>query len=131
MNETNNKTVTKNCLYCGKVIHGRSDKMFCDDRCRNNYYYKVNSESKAFVRAVNSKLGKNRSIIKMLNKGCRTVVTKSRLEELGFDFQHITGIYKTKKNDIYRLVYDQAYCLKDDGTVVLIVFYKDAQSIIS
>ncbi len=131
MNETNSKTVSKNCLYCGKVIHGRSDKKFCDDRCRNNYYYKVNNESKAFVRAVNNKLVKNRSIIKSLNKGGRIVVSKTVLEEQGFDFQYITGIHKTKKNDTYYLVYDQAYCVRDDGNVVLIVFYRDAQSIIS
>ncbi|WP_316831740.1 hypothetical protein [Pedobacter aquatilis] len=27
----------KNCSYCGKVLHGRSDQRFCNDGCRNNF----------------------------------------------------------------------------------------------
>ena len=28
----------KICHYCGAELKGRSDKKFCDDYCRNNYY---------------------------------------------------------------------------------------------
>lgn len=28
------------CGYCGDVLRGRSDKLFCDDRCRNQHHNK-------------------------------------------------------------------------------------------
>lgn len=31
------KETIKKCLWCEKVINGRSDKKYCDDSCRNNY----------------------------------------------------------------------------------------------
>ena len=119
------------CPYCDKEISGRSDKVFCDDKCRNNYYYKVNSERKAFIRNVNKKLLKNRGILRTLNPSGRVYVVKKTLEELGFDFDCFTGIYKTKKGKEFRLVYDQAFCLEENDTVCLLVFYRDAESVVS
>ena len=119
------------CLYCNNELSGRTDKMFCDDRCRNNYYYKVNSEQKTFIRKINKTLLKNRGILRTLNPYGRPSVTKACLEELGFDFNCFTSIHKTRKNRDYYLVYDQAYSIEPDGErVSLIVFYRDAQSII-
>ncbi|MDY6436649.1 MAG: hypothetical protein SPK72_03690 [Bacteroidales bacterium] len=115
----------KRCPFCNKPIEGRSDKVFCDDRCRNNYYYRVNSEQKSFIRDINSKLLKNRGILRSINSNGRDSVPKSFLEEEGFDFQCFTGIYKTKKGKDYYLVYDQAYSVGDDGRVQLVVFYRN------
>ena len=27
----------KSCLHCNRPLHGRADKKYCDDACRNNY----------------------------------------------------------------------------------------------
>lgn len=105
---------------------GRSDKVFCDDRCRNNYYYKVNNEQKNYIREINGKLLKNRGILRTLNPYGRTSVPKNYLEAQGFDFQCFTGIYKTKKGKDYFLVYDQAYSVDEEDRVQLVVFYRDA-----
>ena len=129
MNETDNKP--KKCLYCNKIIIGRTDKVFCDDKCRNNYYYVVNSEQKTYIRTVNKVLLKNRGILRTVNPSGRTSVPKRYLEELGFDFNCFTGIHKTKKGRLYYLVYDQAFSFDDDERVSLVVFYRDAQAIVS
>ena len=117
------------CPYCDREISGRTDKVFCDDKCRNNYYYKVNSERKTFIRNVNKKLLKNRGILRTLNPSGRTYVAKKTLEELGFDFNCFTGVYKTRKGKDYYLVYDQAFSFDDDERVSLVVFYSDAKSV--
>ena len=129
MNETNQK-ISKRCPYCNKIITGRTDKVFCDDRCRNNFYYEINNEQKTFIRNINKILLKNRGILRTVNPSGRTSVPKRYLEELGFDFNCFTGIHKTKKGKLYYLVYDQAYSFDDDESVTLVVFYRNAQSVV-
>ncbi|MBO2522830.1 MAG: hypothetical protein CW336_03085 [Bacteroidetes bacterium] len=100
--------------------------MFCDDRCRNNYYYKVNSEQKSYIRYINKILLKNRGILRTVNPYGRKLVSKRSLEELGFDFNCYTSVYKTRKGKEYYLVYDQAYSFDDPENLTLLVFYRDA-----
>lgn len=130
MNETDIRRTIKKCPYCNKVISGRADKVFCDDKCRNNFYYVVNSEQKTFIRKINKTLLKNRGILRSINPSGRTSVSKSYLEELGFDFNCFTSIHITKKGRPYYLVYDQAYSPDDNETVSLVVFYRDAQPVV-
>lgn len=125
MNETNQKN-NKRCPYCNHLISGRTDKVFCDDRCRNNYYYKVNSEQKTFIRNVNKILLKNRGILRTVNPCGRKTVSKKYLDEHGFDFERFTSIYRTRKGKDYYLVYDQAYSFEEPDNVTLLVFYRDA-----
>lgn len=126
MNETNFKRNANRCPYCNRIIEGRTDKMFCDDRCRNNYYYKVNSEQKSYIRYINKILLKNRGILRTVNPYGRKLVSKRSLEELGFDFNCYTSVYKTRKGKEYYLVYDQAYSFDDPENLTLLVFYRDA-----
>lgn len=125
MNETDGRRKSKKCPYCNKKIAGRTDKMFCDDKCRNNFYYRVNNEQKAYIRKINKVLLKNRGILRTVNPAGRTSVPKRYLDELGFDFDCFTSVYKTKKGKEYYLVYDQAYCVDDQERVQLVVFYRD------
>ena len=120
----------KRCPNCNKIITGRTDKVFCDDKCRNNFYYKFNSEQKTFIRSVNKKLLKNRGIMRAINPSGRTSVPKNYLEEQGFDFSFFTGIHITKKGRPYYLVYDQAFSFDDDDRVSLVVFYNETQAVV-
>lgn len=120
----------KRCPNCNKIITGRTDKVFCDDKCRNNFYYKFNSEQKTFIRSVNKKLLKNRGIMRAINPSGRTSVPKHYLEEQGFDFSFFTGIHITKKGRPYYLVYDQAFSFDEDDRVSLVVFYNETQTVV-
>ncbi|MBQ7532093.1 MAG: hypothetical protein IJT45_00140 [Bacteroidales bacterium] len=120
----------KRCPNCNKIITGRTDKVFCDDKCRNNFYYKFNSEQKTFIRSVNKKLLKNRGIMRAINPSGRTSVPKHYLEEQGFDFSFFTGIHITKKGRPYYLVYDQAFSFDEDDRVSLVVFYNETQAVV-
>ena len=119
------ETVEKRCLYCNNPLSGRADKIFCDDRCRNNYYYKVNNGRKEYIRNINKILLKNRGILKAVNPSGRTSVSKQYLEMLGFDFRYFTGTHTTKKGRLYYLVYDQAYSINDNDMVTLVVFHRE------
>ena len=119
------ETVEKRCLYCNNPLSGRADKIFCDDRCRNNYYYKVNSEPKEYIRNINKILLKNRGILKVLNPSSRTSVSRQDLDKLGFDFSHFTGTHITKKGRLYYLVYDHAYNIDEQDRVSLVVFHRE------
>ena len=90
----------------------------------------VNCEQNAYIRAVNKRLLKNRGILRSINPSGRTSVPKSYLEELDFDFNSFTGMFKTKKGRPYYLVYEQAFSFDDDEKVTLVVFYRDTQTVV-
>jgi len=123
MNGTNNSPVSeKTCPNCGRTISGRANKRYCDDNCRNNYYYKIYSEQLLIIRNVNATLIRNRMILRDLNSFGRKIVPRRDLVEKEFDFNYFTGIRKTKKGKVYYIVYDQAYSVNYDETVDLVTF---------
>lgn len=113
--------MAKNCLECGEKIVGRADKKFCSDYCRNAYNNKLNRDSKNLMRNVHNKLRKNYRILEQLNPSDKTTVTKSQLQNRGFNFTYITSLYTTKKGTLYYFVYDQGYLpLPDSDKIVLV-----------
>jgi hypothetical protein len=65
-------------------------------------------------------LKKNYSILTALNTSGKTKVSRSKLLNEGFDFNHFTGIYETQKGNTYRLCYDEGYLLLGDEAALLI-----------
>lgn len=110
------------CPACGRTITGRANKRYCDDNCRNNYYYHIYNEQLLLVRNVNAVLMRNRMILRTLNPFGKKTVTKQCLVDSDFDFNYFTGIRKTKKGRTYYIVYDQSYALADDNNVDVVAF---------
>lgn len=110
----------RTCLECGDKIQGRSDKKFCNDYCRNSYNNNLNRDSKKIIRNVNNRLRRNYHILSSLNPGDKTTVARSKMIARGFDFEHVTTVYTTKKGSVYRFVYDLGY-LELDNEVIMIV----------
>ena len=110
----------RNCLDCGKVLHGRQDKKFCNDYCRNNYYNRQNREQNALIRKVNAVLRKNRQILKALNPTGKGKVSRDELLVKGFDFHYFTNIYTTRRGSAYYFCYDQGYLPLEDGKYALV-----------
>ena len=108
------------CLDCGAVLHGRSDKKFCDDQCRNNYNNQLNSESYNLVRNINNILKRNRRIMEEFNPTGKTKVTRKKLSAKGFNFDYITSIYQTKTGSTYNFCYEYGYLLLDNDEVLLV-----------
>lgn len=110
----------KQCLECGTLIIGRSDKKFCNDYCRNAFNNKVNKDSKNLIRNTNNRLRKNHKILSELNTSGKTKTTRTRLIDHNFDFNTFTSIYTTKTGNVYYYVYNQGYLKLENDYFLLI-----------
>jgi len=112
----------KNCLSCQKVLHGRTDKKFCNDYCRNTYNNRLKTINNNYVRNVNNALLKNRRILESLLpvEEEMSKTTKSKLLQLGFQFRYITHTYANKKGNTYFFCYEYGYLpLENDWYLVV------------
>lgn len=109
------------CLECLDIIHGRVDKKFCCDQCRNCYNNRNNSNVNSQVRRVNHILRKNRRIMAELNPDGKRTLNVLALAEEGFNFHYFTNIYRTKKGAEYFFCYDQGYIKLDEHYCMLVV----------
>ena len=100
----------KQCLSCGKTLHGRADKKFCNDYCRNAFNNNLKSASSAVVRNINNVLLKNRRILEaVLGQEEMQKVSKEKLLQQGFQFRHLTHTYTNKKGNVYNFCYEYGY----------------------
>ncbi len=111
----------KNCLECEEPLKGRIDKKFCSDYCRNTYNNKINKDSKNLVRNVNNRLRKNYKILSELNTKGKTKVSRTKLDDKGFDFNFFTSTYTTKTGNEYFYLYDQGYLVLENEYYLLII----------
>lgn len=110
----------KQCLECGRELFGRADKKFCSDACRSAYNNKASGNSDKYIRKVNRKLKRNRSILELLNPEGKTKTHKERLLREGFDFDYFTNTYITKDQKEYRFCYDQGYLMLGNDFILLV-----------
>ncbi|MDC6383867.1 hypothetical protein D2V93_15860 [Flagellimonas taeanensis] len=111
----------RECLECGTKLLGRIDQKYCSDHCRNAYNNRLNRDSKNLLRNINNKLRKNYRILGSfpLKEG-KAKTTKMRLLDKGFDFEHITNLYTTKKGSTYYFVYDMGYLPLDNDYYMIV-----------
>jgi predicted nucleic acid-binding Zn ribbon protein len=111
----------KECLACGKTLHGRADKKFCNDYCRNAYNNHLKSVNSPIIRAINNALLKNRRILEtVLGEEEMQKTTKDKLLQLGFQIKYSTHTYTNKKGNVYFFCYEYGY-LPLDGDCYLVV----------
>ena len=97
----------KVCLQCQKPIHGRADKKFCDNQCRNEHNNTQNGVSNNYIRKVNRTIKKNRTILEELCPTDKSIkVRKTELSRLGFSFAFFTNTYTTKAEKTYYFCYE-------------------------
>jgi hypothetical protein len=108
------------CLDCGTVLHGRADKKFCNDLCRNNYNNQLNSNSYNIVRNINNILRRNRRIMEELNPNGKTKTTRKKLALKGFDFEYHTRTYETQNGKTYYFCYEYGYLPLEADEVLLV-----------
>lgn len=112
--------MSKECLECSDSFKGRSDKKFCSDSCRNAYNNRVNNYTNNTIKKVNHILRRNRRILEELNPTGKNTVHGSRLREMGFDFNYLTNVYRTKAGKAYVFCYEQGYLKLDNDFYTLV-----------
>jgi predicted nucleic acid-binding Zn ribbon protein len=110
----------KTCLDCGNPIHGRADKKFCNDLCRNNYNNQLNSNSYNLVRNINNILKRNRRILEELNPTGKTKTTMAKMAAKGFNFKYLTNKYDTQNGKTYHFCYEYGYLPLENDEVLLV-----------
>ncbi len=111
----------RKCLECGDALHGRTDKKFCSDACRNAHNNRLKSVAgDLLVRRINGILKKNRNIMAALNPDGKITVHKSRLVSQGFDFSYLTHRYVNRNGKVYLFCYDQGYLPLDHDFYMLV-----------
>lgn len=78
------------CACCGDLLRGRSDKLFCDDRCRNKHHNEKRKKSLLGDRArsIQRQLVKNHRILNdMLAGRRRLTISRDHLLRRGFCFE--------------------------------------------
>lgn len=119
----------KLCLSCQKPVHGRSDKKFCDDYCRNIYNNRLRSHSNNYIRRINNALIKNRKILEDLLPETEemTKVHEDLLLSLGFRFHYHTHIQVTRKGKQYVFSYEYGYLILKNKWYLVIRDKKEAR----
>lgn len=114
-------TDKKYCLACGKTLHGRADKKFCNDYCRNAYNNNLKSATTQIVRNINNALLKNRRILEtILGNEEMQKTKKDKLLQQGFQFKYGTHTYTNKKGNVYFFCYEYGYLpLESDWFLVV------------
>jgi len=106
----------KNCLFCGKELIGRIDKIFCDVHCKGAYHYKKSQEeAPSFYNLVDNQLKLNRRILKTYNKAGKATVRAETLKNEGFNPQFFTHYWKNKKSDVYLFAYEFGFLSRKEN----------------
>lgn len=118
--------IPKLCMQCKKPLHGRIDKKFCDDYCRNAHNNSLKSAPYSLVRNINNQLAKNRRLLEEVIPAGEEIgkTTREKLISKGFSFKYLTHSYTNKKGNIYFFCYDFGY-LPLEGDWLLVVHRKE------
>lgn len=89
------------CQHCGNILHGRTDKRFCNDDCRNSYN---RAQKQAYKRGANPNIP---AILKIIQKNyellrangqpetdSHTVISTGSPETYGIHTKFYTSIYQ-------------------------------------
>jgi predicted nucleic acid-binding Zn ribbon protein len=97
------------CPVCNIPLIGRTDKKYCSDQCRYIANNKIKQKHEQPLLEVNSRLRKNRSILKNLCPEGRAIVRKDILDTMEYDYNLFSSIYVNPKRQIYYICYDYAF----------------------
>lgn len=117
----------KLCLQCSDPIQGRSDKKFCDSYCRSQYHNERSANESVLLQKIERILRKNRRILLMIAGKSGMVISRSKLKEMGFQFDYFTHRIQEEKGDTYYYCYDRGL-LPLDETKVAVVCKEDGIS---
>jgi len=112
------------CMYCKSILKGRSDKKYCNLKCKNAYSNPINREREKIFKSDEKKLHKNHETLKMfyeLSHG-EVFIQIRPLYQQGFDPRFYTGTLDSKNAEgtVY-IIYDYAFLY--DQKQGIIVFY--------
>lgn len=111
MNKIAETAHRKNCLTCGHIIRGRTDKKFCDDYCRSKYNNKHASNRLGFIRSITNKIIRNRKILEKWSTKKRNPVSLYDLLSDGLSLSYATEYITQPVGNPHIYCYEYGYQL--------------------
>lgn len=114
------------CLYCKSILKGRSDKKYCNLKCKNSYNNPIYRERQKIFKLEEKKLHKNRAALKMfyeLSQDEKFIQIRPLFQE-GFDPKYYIGTLRLNDTgETIYLVYDYAFLY--DEELEIKIFYNE------
>lgn len=92
-----NKGDEKLCLYCGKRIGAKKNRMFCDSYCRNNYHNRIRRHKQRLQDEMYEQLSFNRGILSGVLMEGKTCISIEEIRKRGF-LEGVVSGYRQLKN---------------------------------
>lgn len=102
----------RKCKHCGNPLQGRSDKVFCSVKCKNDSNYAKRNGKNSIIEEVDGILHRNHDILTQIFQGEKSnkiKVPRLLLDKMGFKFNYHTGIYTNRQEKTYHYIYDFAW----------------------
>jgi predicted nucleic acid-binding Zn ribbon protein len=112
----------RQCVICNKQLYGRSDKRFCDIKCKNYYHSEVRKSTKTITSETLKILSKNVVILYGIlgEEKDSCLIDKLALERLGFHFNYVTDA-ESKYGVFHYSVFDFTYRIVKKKRVLITV----------
>lgn len=91
-----NQNEERRCLNCGEPLKGRSDKLFCCGRCKNEWHNHLTGSEKRRRDRVFSTLWRNYKILEMALESGEAIVQLDFLVNSGFRPEYVTGFQRLR-----------------------------------
>jgi len=106
------------CLFCGAKFHGRSDKKFCRDSCRNAFNNSARGQYSEEFRRINAALKKNHTVLlSILQQSDAQVCSEQLLLSNGFSFYYFTHHFEDEQGRRWTCCYSIGYRKTTRGKV--------------
>ena len=104
------KGILRQCVICNSQLIGRSDKRFCDIKCKNKYHSEVRKSMRTIQSETIKILAKNFVILSgvMGDSNNAAIIDKLALERLGFKFDYVSDA-KSKSGILHFGVFHFTY----------------------
>lgn len=121
-------TVKSFCLYCGKLVRGRSDKKFCDDYCRNSHNNHKRMVDGEDVRSIFGILKTNqRILLNLIGKEEEFAkVPLIELCEMGYNFKYHTHTNLSSSKLFFQFCFDVGIHKHTNGLVIVVRDFGDS-----
>ena len=112
---------SKTCKICKKPVKGRSDKVFCSEKCKSYYHRKLREVTKKGTEKTDRILHRNRSILlEIMGKNAtQKKVPRDLLDKKKFNIRYMTGFFENAQGKRYHIVYDFAWMEFSDGDILI------------
>jgi predicted nucleic acid-binding Zn ribbon protein len=113
--------MTRKCKMCPNKIIGRSDKIFCSDKCKTSYHEKLAKVTQRVTLKIDKILHRNRSILlEILGKTIQSKkVPRQILDTKKFNWTYITHYHVNSQSKTVHYVYDFSWMIFSDQEVLI------------